>query len=395
MTRPSDANANPDFSPVENEPPLRWQRTLRLAPAGGLGVGRRAVFFALLAWLPIATWSLLTGRFVEASGGEPLMQHYGVHVRCLLVIPLLIVGEASLHAAATRLLPQFVRSGLVDDAARPGFENVLRGMRRWRDRTLPWMFVAGVAFAWSIADRPAADAHELAWAREADGGMGFGGAWLAYVVRPLVIALLLGWLWRIALLVVLFARIGRLGLSIVPTHPDRAGGLGFLATMPGAFAPVSFALSAMLASRWAHDVVYHGQSLQALKAPAAVFVVVWSLLLLAPLFALMPALRAARREALPGYAALVAHQGRLVHREWIAGNGPAGPEAPSAIEPAGVGPIADAATMYEIVRSMRPLPIGKATLAGIALPILVPFFVVAALKVPVRDLLMMVFKAVL
>jgi hypothetical protein len=37
-----------EFSPVDNELPLRWFRRLHLVPANGLGTGRRAVFFALL-----------------------------------------------------------------------------------------------------------------------------------------------------------------------------------------------------------------------------------------------------------------------------------------------------------------------------------------------------------
>jgi len=32
------------FSAVDNEPPLRWQRAVHLAPAAGLGVARRAIF---------------------------------------------------------------------------------------------------------------------------------------------------------------------------------------------------------------------------------------------------------------------------------------------------------------------------------------------------------------
>jgi hypothetical protein len=380
------------FSPVDNEPPLRWQRALHLAPAGGLGVGRRAVFFALVSWLPIALWALLSGRFVEAATGEPLLQHYGVHARCLLVIPLLILGEASLHKAALFYTPQFIRNGLVDPAARPRLEAALRAVRRWRDASLPWVFVLGGAVAWTIADRPMADADAMSWALDEGGALGFGGFWFAYVVRPIFIALLLGWIWRIVLLTVLFVKLGRLGLSLVPTHPDRAGGLGFLEKIPAAFAPVTFALSAMLASRWAHEIVHHGQTLQSLKAPAAAFVVVWTLLLLAPLFALMPALRAAKRAALPAYSALVAKQGRLVRRQWI--DGEADAESPM-IEPAGVGPIADAATMYDAVRSMRSLPVGRAALAGILGPIVVPMLVVASLQIPARDLLLKLLKTLL
>jgi hypothetical protein len=387
-----DAGAVPSFSPVDNEPPLRWQRVLRLAPAGSLGVGRRTVFYALLAWLPIAIWALTRGRFVEAAIGEPLLQHYGIHVRCLIVIPLLILGEASLHKAALRYIPQFIASGLVDEVTRPRLEAALRAMGRWRDASLPWVFVLGAALAWTLVDRPDPHADAMSWALEEGGGLAFGGVWYAYVVRPMVLALLLGWVWRILLLVLLFARIGRIGLSLVPSHPDRAGGLGFLEKMPGAFAPVTFALSAMLASRWAHEIVHHGQTLAALKLSAATFVGLWTLVLLLPLFALIPVLTATKRAALPSYAALVARQGREVHRAWIDGRREA--EAPL-LEPAGVGTIADAATMYEAVRSMRSLPIGKASIAGILVPIIVPMFVVAALQIPVKELLLKLLKALI
>jgi len=57
------AGAETSFSPIDNEPPLRWQRALHLTPASGLGVGRRAVLYALLTWLPIAIWALFRGRF--------------------------------------------------------------------------------------------------------------------------------------------------------------------------------------------------------------------------------------------------------------------------------------------------------------------------------------------
>src|SRR5215510_6732601 len=98
---PSSEAATP-FSPVDDEPPLRWQRAVHLAPDRGLGIVRRAVFFALFTWLPIAIWALVRGRFFDATAGEPLLQHYGVHVRCLVTIPMFILGEATLQTAALR-----------------------------------------------------------------------------------------------------------------------------------------------------------------------------------------------------------------------------------------------------------------------------------------------------
>jgi hypothetical protein len=388
----AEADGERSFSPVDNEPPLRWQRTLRLAPGDGLGVVRRAIFFALLTWLPIALWAFVRGHFIDASAGEPLLQHYGVHVRCLVAIPMLILGEATLNKVALRYFPQFISTGIVDDAARPRFEAVMRTVRRWRDSTWPWMFVIAAALTWTLVDRMAVHGDEMSWALDENGSLGFGGLWFAYVVRPIFVALVLGWLWRIALVTMLLVRFARLDLSLVPPHPDRAGGLGFLEKLPAAFAPVSFGLSATFASHWAHQIIYHGQSLNAFKIPAAAFVAVWSLLLLIPLVVLMPLLHAAKRAALPSYSAMVAEQCRLVRRRWI--DGTTKIDSPL-LEPAGVGPIADAATMYGQVRSMRILLIGKTSLVAILLPLVVPILLVAAVRVPIGKMLLGLVKALM
>jgi hypothetical protein len=219
-------------------------------------------------------------------------------------------GYAAQSGAALRYFPQFITSGLVDDATCPQLDAALRTVWRWRDSSVPWLFVFGAVLAWTIVDRGGIQTDALSWALDQQGAIAFGGFWFLYVVRPMVIGLLLGWLWRIVLIVVLFVRISRLQLLLVPSHPDGVGGLGFLERLPEAFAPVTFALSAMLASRWAHEILHHGRTLDALKLPVAMFVVVWSLLLLAPLVILMPRLRAAKRAALPFYAAMVAEQGR-------------------------------------------------------------------------------------
>jgi hypothetical protein len=379
------------FSLVDDEPPLRWQRAVRLAPRTGFGVVRRAVFFGLLGWLPIAVWAWTRGLFVNGSA-ESLLQHYGVHVRCLLVIPLLVLGEASFHEALRRYLPQFFTSRLVDERTRPSFDAALQAVGRWRDYALPWLFVIGLALAWTFADPATGYTDELSWAFDERGRLGFGGVWFVYVVRPVFLVLLLGWLWRIVLLVTLAVRLTRLPLSLVPSHPDRLGGLGFVEKLPIAFAPLGFALSAMLASRWAHEIVHHQKTLAAFKLPAAMFIVAWSLLLLAPFVPLAPILHKARRAALPSYAAMVAEQGRLVRRRWI--DRTSNDDSPL-IEPAGIGVMADAATMYLAVRAMRSFPLGKTSLLAIAVPIAVPMLLVAALQIPVKTMLLGVVKTLL
>jgi len=150
------------------------------------------------------------------------------------------------------------------------------------------------------------------------------------------------------------------------------------------------AVSAAVASRWAHEITVHGTTLESYKLVAAALVIVWTLLALLPLLALAPALHAARARAMAAYSTLVGEQGRLVHRRWIlrepVDNAPI-LDAPE------IGPVADASTLFDSVKRMRIVPIGKTAIAKILIPLAIPMAVVAALQVPVGELLMKVVKA--
>ncbi len=111
---------------------------------------------------------------------------------------------------------------------------------------------------------------------------------------------------------------------------------------------------------------------------------------LLPLLALAPALMAARARAIPAYAALVGEQGRLVHRRWILRE-PV--EDTPLLDAPEIGPVADAAAMYDAVKHMRVVPIGKAAIMKVLVPIALPLVVVAALQIPLKELLLKLVKA--
>jgi len=372
-----------------DEWPLRWQRKLGLAPDDGMGLVRRALFFAMLAWLPLAAWAFLQGHALPGVVAEPLLTHFGINVRCLVAIPLLILAEGAALRTTVAMARQFVRNGLVTEAQRGAFAALLRDVARLRDSSLPWVVVLGLTLAWVIADP--ADPHNdaLSWAVDGAGNLGFGAWWFAYVSRPIFSVLVLGWLWRIVVVFILFRRISKLDLALVPTHPDRAAGLGFLEYFPGAFALVTFAVTAVVGSGWAHDVVYHGERVESMIQPLALFTAVWALLMLSPLLAFAPKLMATKRQARLEYGRMVGEQGRLVRRRWILGESVAQGEM---LEPAGVGPVADAQTLHDAVMRTRMAPIGKAALFAVLIPILLPMPAVFALQVPLKTMLLKVLK---
>ncbi len=382
--------ADEDFDLLRNDALLRWQRKLRIAPQEGLGVVRRALFFALVTWLPLAVWAVMKHRLLEAESGEPLLAHFGIHVRCLVAIPLFILAEAMTHQVIGRIVGQFRASGAVADEQYPAFLAVLKDMTRLRDSSVPWIFVISLAFAWTVGSPVDTDVHEMSWAMTG-GDFGFGGWWFLYVARPVFLVLLLGWLWRIALVILLFRRLSKLELSLVPTHPDRCGGLGFVKKLPSALFLVTMAVSSVLASRWMHDMVYHGQTLAALKLPFAGFVVLWCAMLLAPLLMLAPRISAMKRQALLQYGALIGEHGRLVHQRWVLGKQIPQNDLLDAPE---LGPVADTAAIYEAVKNVRPLPIDTTTLLMVLLPIFLPMLFVIARQIPIGDLLLQLLKTV-
>ena len=71
------------------------------------------------------------------------------------------------------------------------------------------------------------------------------------------------------------------------------------------------------------------------------------------------ALAAAKKRALLEYGALVGTHGALVRKRWILGEPVKDDEILHAPE---IGPVADAVAMFEAVKAMRPLPIGKPAL---------------------------------
>lgn len=117
----SETHASADeltFSLVRHDPWFRLQRVVGLIPASRLGIVRRCLVFALVTWLPIAIWALYWRRAFPGEIAEPLLQHFGVHVRCLLAIPLLVIAEIAGELIPQSFVRYFVTSGLVTDDTR-------------------------------------------------------------------------------------------------------------------------------------------------------------------------------------------------------------------------------------------------------------------------------------
>ena len=81
------------------------------------------------------------------------------------------------------------------------------------------------------------------------------------------------WYFRLFVWALLLWRVSRLDLQLLPTHPDQAGGLGFLAVVPSAFALVILAQGALLSGSIGTRILLQGATLDAFRYEIIAFVI--------------------------------------------------------------------------------------------------------------------------
>ena len=372
------------FSLVE-DPILRMQRTLKLVPRDGLAAAKRAVLLGLVTWLPIMAWAVATGR-LDLWGGEPFVTSaLQLHVRCLIAIPLFVLAEPLAYRIVGVIAANFVHSQLVRPDDRERYLGIVRSVERWRDSRWTWCGIAGVVAAAVLTSTGLqVDPDALGW-NVVPGD--FGSIWYQWVVRPIFLFWLCTWVFRLWLTGLLLRRTARLGLDLVPAHPDRVGGLGFADRLPAGFSLVILAMSSVIAASLAHEILAHGSHLADLRALMLGAAVLLAVLFLLPLTVFSPALRRMRNRALFDYGTLAGRHVRGLHQRWVLGR-PVEDEA--VLDAPELGPAADVATLYELATRVRVLPIGKLTLIAVLGPALLPMLFVVTLEVPLKDIVLKV-----
>ena len=380
----------PEFSLVR-DPVLRLLRMLRLVPERGLGVVRRIVVLVLITWVPIMVWAALSGQ-LQPIQGESVIRHLGVHVRCLLAIPLLVLAEPTAERYLGMIVGNFHLSGLVRPEDRAAFTAILHRVERLRDAKVVWGLIVGIVVAVAFtASRMALleDYDALAWGQHS-AGMDFGAMWALYVGRPIFLFLVLSWFWRLALTWILFGRLARLELQLVAPHPDRVGGLGFLQLHTLAFNPVVLALSSVFSVAVAHRILAHGAHIKQFQAHFALLILGLVILFLLPLTAFARRLWRLLMLAQFQYGTLAGRHVRGLHARWV-DQRKLEDDILSAPE---IGPAADVATLYGMGTKVLLVPLGKLQVASLILAAAVPPGIVAALQVPFKDVIDRILKMI-
>ena len=186
------------FSLANSGPCDRALARLGLASAAPLRRLMRAFLPALVVWVPLAALAWL----VPHAGGDhglSFFEDLATHVRFLVVVPLLVLVEASIGRRTKTVAAQFVEANFVAAADRPRYDALLRSSRRAIDSALPELVMAILAglFVWSAIRRFQSDGVLFWFEVPAARGAGLSAAGWWYALGSLLPPfLLLRWMWR-------------------------------------------------------------------------------------------------------------------------------------------------------------------------------------------------------
>ena len=176
----------------------------------------------------------------------------------------------------------------------------------------------------------------------------------------------------------------RIELSLIPTHPDRVGGLGFLGNTVYAFVPLALAHGALLAGVIANRIFYLGARLLDFKIEVAVVVAFMLCLVFGPLVVFAPQLARAKRTGSREYGTLAERYVREFDAKWLRGGAPADERL---VGSGDIQSLADLGTGVEVVRTMRVMPVTKDAVLYLVAATLAPIVPLALTMMSLEDLL--------
>ena len=377
-----------DFSLVLGGPVYQlWRRLMLSGPALEL-VGRRMIGIPTVAWVPLLVLSAYHGLVVGHVVKVPFLLDIEVHARYLLAVPILLLAEIVVHQRIRVVVRQFVETGIVASESLAGFQAAIVRAMRLRNSLLVELallvFVFGFGWMFWQGGRGVTSST---WYVLVDGDqyrLTPAGRWYVYVSLPMFQFLLFRWYFRLFVWFLFLKWVARLPLHLTPTHPDRAGGLGFLGAGAHAFVPVilaqSVALSAVIGSR----ILFQDKALIDFKYEIAAFVVLQLLLVLGPPCVFMKKLLELKRQGRREYGVLAARYTSEFHEKWIDGKAPAGEPL---LGSADIQSLADLANSYSIVNELKPVPLSKDTVTQVVGAVAVPLLPLALSIVPADQII--------
>jgi hypothetical protein len=355
---------------------------------------RRALIAMALSWAPLALLCAVQSLLTDHT--ELLWAFFtdiAVHARFLLAVPIFILSEYIILPRLDFTARHFVTSKIIDACDLERFDNAIASTRHlslgiWPSAgmtTLVYACVITIALTIHPGLLPrwhytAATAH-----------LSLAGWWHMLVSLPLLLGLLLSWVWRLGVWIRFLHQVSRMNLHLIASHPDKAAGLQFVAFSPRMFASLALAIGIITAGTFANEVFHLGLNpMDHPMAPLATAVVVVAIFISPPLVFGRTLLMTWRRGVFE-YGGLASRLGARFEDKWL---GPQSEVNTESLEKPDFSATTDLYSVTANVYAMRPMLFDPRAAISLAVATLVPFVPIWLTVIPSKVIVTQLLKLV-
>lgn len=355
---------------------------------------RRVFVICGIIWLPLVLLCAIDGTLTQNTEVS-FLRDIETHVRLLIAVPLMIFAELLVHQRMRGIVLQFLERKLIPPDSMERFRKSILSALAWRNSIPAELVIIALVFPLGYYMRTrvlALDASTWYATMGSDGiSLTLPGIWFSWVSNPILQFLLIRWIYRLVIWARFLWQVSRIKLDLIPTHPDRVGGLGFLSGSAYAYSPMLASFSTMVAGLVASRIFFQGASLADFKLEIFSLVVFGILIVLGPMTVFAPQILAAKRRGKREYGALAAAYTRDFDRRWIR---KPDHEGQSLLGTSDIQSLADLDNSYAIIHEMKAVPISRDLLIQLVWATLAPFAPLVLTMIPLEELLDRIFETI-
>lgn len=360
-------------------------------------IGIRILILLGIAWLPLVVLTVIDGTLISSAITIPFIKDVVPNVRGLIVIPLFVMADNIIEPMMSRNVKYLRSSGVVPETEQVHLNNMVDKITYLINAR--WMQVILVLLAVLVSWAMHADYVDMweqrdvtSWALHVENGnvdATLAGFWFLLVTSPMVSFFLYRWIWRFIVWTIFLYRISRIKLELYASHTDLAGGLGLIGAGQFLFGIIFLIMAALLSSELASNIMYEGGNLIDMRPVVLVFIIISIIVIAVPLLFFTRKLFALKRRALVEYGQLQLQISRDFHHHWINDEGK---DMVDSVQPSA---LADYSAVYDVVNSMRVVPLNPRAILVLAVMLMVPFLPLVLTEQSIGDVLKMIGGSIL
>lgn len=392
MSKNFDTPDSPEtFSLGIGGPLYHFFYKLRLLNKPLLLYKRRIVVVIFLTWLPLLILAMLD--HVAFSGVKvPFIHDIDVHVRFLVVLSILLYAEVIAHDRLHVIVEQFLKCNIIAIDDKPRFNHIMASAMRFRDSAIAEVALIILVYTighW-ISEKylPLGVSSWFAVNKNNIVKLNAAGYWYVYVSLPVFQFILLRWYFRIVVWYRFLWQISRLPLQLNSLHPDRAGGLGFLATSIYAFEPFLLAHSVLLSGMIFNRIWNAGATISDFKIEIFSILIFVLLIPLVPLLFFIFQMVKEKRLGTLRYDVVANRYVNDFRQKWIT---PASKNSTSLLGTSDIQSLADLFNSFEVSNKMRIAPFNRSNLEILVVLTALPLLPLIFTLIPIEKMISQIF----